>query len=80
MNGLRIFVDEYLSETQGGVRVFYSRRADGPLYRWSYAGAPQQWRAERMHSSDISPRDLCLSKWKSVPAPLQKTLNEHYQD
>ena len=80
MHGLKIFVDESLSETTGGFQVFYSRRSDGPIYRWSYEHLPMQWRVSRVHTTDSSIRNLCLSKWKSVPDLLQKTIIEHYQE
>jgi len=80
MNGLKIFVDESLSETEGGFQVFYSRRSDGPIYRWSYEHLPMQWRVSRVHASDFPSRNLCLSKWKRVPDLLQKTMTEHYQE
>jgi hypothetical protein len=80
MHGLKIFVDESLSETEGGFQVFYSRRSDGPVYRWSYAHLPMQWRVARVHASNFPPKHLCLSRWKCVPAQLQKTIIEHYQE
>jgi hypothetical protein len=80
MHGLKIFVDQDPLVTNGGFQVFYSRRSDGPFYRWSYERVPMEWRGTRLHSSDFSTRNLCLSTWKSVPAPLQKSLIDHYQD
>jgi hypothetical protein len=80
MHGLKIFVDEGLEETEAGCQVFYSRLSDGPIYRWSYQHLPMQWRVSRVHSSDSLVRTLSLSRWKRVPALLQKTISEHYQD
>jgi hypothetical protein len=80
MDGLKIFVDQGLSEPEQGFQVFYSRRADGPYYRWAYEEAPKRWRVSRVLSSDFSPKNLALSPWKSVPAPLQKKVIDHYQD
>jgi len=80
MHGLKIFIDQSLSETEGGFQVFYSRRSDGPVYRWAYAHLPMQWRVSRVHTSDFPPRNLSLSRWKSVPDLLQRTIIDHYQE
>jgi len=80
VNGLRIFIDEKTSADAGGVRVFYSRRSEGPYYRWSYEQEPNQWRAARMYGSRFSTDNLCLWRWKDVPAALKARLIDHYAD
>lgn len=80
MDGLRIYVERSLTETAGGVPVFYSRRAEGPFYRWCYEREPKQWRVARVHSSDFSAKSLSMSRWKTVPAALQSCLTDHYQE
>jgi hypothetical protein len=77
MNGLRIYINRIEPETTDD-RIFYSRRADGPYYRWRFEERLEQWRSARMHFEDVSPHDLCLSNWKTVPSALQRSLSEHY--
>jgi hypothetical protein len=67
-------------ETSGGYGIFYSRREGGPYYRWRYEENVSHWRVARVHSSDFSPKALCLASWKGVPAALQKSMVEHYQE
>ncbi len=80
VNGLRIYVSGRARETTGRDLVFYSRRADGPYYRWCYEERGEQWRGSRVHGSDFSPKQLSISNWKTVPSALQKSLIDHYQE
>ncbi|SRR5713226_2101704 len=80
VNGLRIYIDRTESETTGGDPTFYSRRSDGPYYRWHYEQKLEQWCVARMHLSDFSPNELSMSNWKTVPYELQKNLIDHYQE
>lgn len=80
MDGVRVFVDPQTPELQGERPVFYSCREGGPLYRWSFAEESVRWRAKRLNTSELTTRELTLSKWKDVPPRLQKHLKEHYQD
>ena len=80
MNGLRVFVNTQMIETRGGYDVFYSRREGGPFYRWCYEEKLHQWRVARVQSSDFSPKILCAASWKGVPAALQRSMVEHYQE
>ncbi len=80
MNGLRIYTNPRTDGARGGDGVFYSRRAGGPYYRWDYEEKLEQWRAVRMSSTDFSPQELCMSRWKTVPAGLQMRLQDHYQE
>ena len=80
MIGLRIYVGPSAAEAVNTADEFYSRRSDGPYYRWWYEERTAHWRSARMHSSDFSPRELSASAWKTVPFDLQRSLVEHYQD
>ncbi len=61
-------------------RVFYSRRGNGPIYRWLYEEKLAHWRPLRMHTSDFDPHKLSNASWKSVPDTLQDQLGKHYLD
>ena len=78
INGLRIYINR--AETVGSDGIFYSRRSDGPFYRWRYEQTVEQWRVARMHSSDFSPNELCMSNWKTIPFALQRSLIDHYPE
>lgn len=80
VNGLRIYVNGEVPEAPSGHRVFYSRRADGPYYRWRYEEKLKRWRGARVSAADFSPKDLAMSNWKTVPPSLQRSLGDHYQE
>lgn len=90
MSGLRVFVDSpNLTETSPvGIemddavanRVFYSRRGNGPIYRWLYEANRAHWRALRMNTSDFDLHKLSNASWKIVPETLQAQLGAHYLD
>ena len=80
MNGLRVYVKATIAETCGGRDVFYCRREDGPYYRWVFDEALSEWRVRRVSASRISGKDLALATWKKLPAALQRSMVEHYQD
>ena len=61
-------------------RVFYSRRGNGPVYRWLFQETLANWRPSRMHTSDFDAHKLSNASWKSVPETLQVQLGQHYQD
>ncbi len=77
MNGLRIYINALRSETVSGDPVFYSRRADGPYYRWCYEEKLAKWHGSRVPGS-LPSRELCVATWKGVPAELKASLSEHY--
>lgn len=79
MIGLRVYITSNAAEAGNGSDEFYSRRSDGPYYRWWYEETTARWRSARMHSDFVS-RELCASAWKTVPSDLQRSLVEHYQD
>ena len=80
MNGLRVYINTQATETHEGCGVFYSRRADGPYYRWRYDEKVTQWRVARMRLSDVTPKVLCTTNWKALPTALQRSMVEHYQE
>ena len=44
MNGLRVYIKPNGTELRSGPEVFYSRRGNGPFYRWLYEEKAAQWR------------------------------------
>ena len=76
MNSLRVYINPASADALNGQRVFYSRRADGPYYRWFYE--EERWCSARVSPSDSSLRTLCMTSWKTVPSALQTKLSEHY--
>ena len=78
INGLRMYIRAATPESVTGDEVFYSRREDGPYYRWSFKEALGQWHCSRMHTSELSSRELSVARWKGVPLALQTSLVEHY--
>ncbi|MFN2576370.1 MAG: hypothetical protein ABR607_01625 [Pyrinomonadaceae bacterium] len=79
MNGLRMYMDGGGAETRRTLRVFYSRREDGPYYRWIYDDAIRKWRVGRVKSVTLA-RTLSAAAWKTLPVALQRSIVEHYQD
>lgn len=78
MNGLRVYINPIAANTTCTQGVFYSRRADGPYYRWRYEETLEQWRGSRVHLSVLGHRALNIASWKDVPRALQSKLYEHY--
>ena len=90
MSGLRVFVDSPSPTETSSIeievddtlanRVFYSRRGNGPIYRWLYEENRAHWRALRMNTSDFDTHKLSNTSWKTVPETLQAQLGAHYLD
>lgn len=90
MNGLRVYIDSQSADLPRGFaigipqpkanRVFYTRRGNGPIYRWLYEKNLAHWRFLRMKSTDLDPSKLCAASWKSVPETLRAQLGQHYLD
>ena len=78
MNGLRVYMQPASASTSTDANIFYSRRGNGPIYRWLYEERLGHWRSLRMNNSELTSRDLCNASWKSVPEKLQAQLGEHY--
>ena len=78
MNGLRVYMQLASASIYKDTTIFYSRRGNGPIYRWLYEEKLGHWRSLRMNTSELTSRDLCNASWKSVPEKLQAQLGEHY--
>ena len=79
MNGLRVYIHPSGAGEEPCVRAtFYSRRGDGPLYCWSYAGQGGHWQVGRVHLPDQTLKVLRVTSWRSVPPELQAKMSEHY--
>ena len=76
MRDLHIYVAP--AAGSGGRTTFYSRRGDGPYYRWLYAEGPGRWRFSRVSLDRPAVRLLSLAPWDAVPAALRSRLGEHY--
>lgn len=79
MNGLRVYIKPNNAEV-ATPKVFYSRRGNGPYYRWRYEETVAEWRVSRVISADFTSQSLSMASWKAVPAALQTRLGEHYLD
>lgn len=80
MRDLHVYIDPLTSEVRDGPAAFYSRRADGPLYRWLYAEGAGRWRYSRVCLEKPALRVLCVAHWDTLPTALRKRLGEHYLD
>ena len=90
MSGLRVFVNSSstpeLSPDEIGVedtpmpKVFYSRRGNGPIYRWRFEETRAHWHPLRMNTSEFDTHKLANASWKSVPETLLVQLGAHYLD
>jgi hypothetical protein len=78
MNGLRVYIKPNGSDALAAPKVFYSRRGNGPFYRWLFEEKAGQWRVSRVIASDFAPQSLAMASWKAVPSTLQTKLGEHY--
>ncbi|MCM3906195.1 MAG: hypothetical protein ND866_31295 [Pyrinomonadaceae bacterium] len=78
MNGLRVYIKPNGTDLRNSHEVFYSRRGNGPYYRWLYEENAAQWRVSRVISADFTPQSLAMASWKAVPVALQTRLGEHY--
>jgi hypothetical protein len=80
MQGLRVYISATAGTTdaQSKPEVFYSRRGEGPYYRWHYAADAGRWRSSRLRL-DLVPDSLRTAQ-KAVPAELRIELLEHYLD
>jgi len=78
VNGVRIYTVSASDLATPGDSVFYSRRGDGPYYRWLYEEKAARWRVARVIDSSFTRQTLSLATWKNVPEALQSRLGEHY--
>jgi hypothetical protein len=77
---LRVYTSAIDADAHSKDVMFYSRRANGPYYRWRYEKDLGQWRGSRMQLRELAQRDLSVASWKDVPSSLQARLDEHYLD
>jgi hypothetical protein len=75
MRDLRVYVDSLRADAGA---TFYSRRADGPVYRWFYEEGTGRWCFSRVRLSKFDLRVFCVADWRAVPASLRTRLGEHY--
>jgi hypothetical protein len=90
LSGLRVYVNSVSTNLPSEIgveaqdtkveRVFYSRRGNGPIYRWLHEKSPAHWRALRVNPMDFNSRTLSMASWKTVPETLQAKIGEHYLD
>ncbi|HEV7472460.1 MAG TPA: hypothetical protein VGN90_00320 [Pyrinomonadaceae bacterium] len=87
LSGLRVYVNSPsagptsgVAKDENDITVFYSRRGNGPIYRWLFEEKLAHWRASRVQTSDFDSHKLSNFSWKSVPQTLQEQLGAHYLD
>jgi hypothetical protein len=80
MRDLRVYVEPLSAGALDARPAFYSRRADGPFYRWLYEEFDGQWRFSRVHLSKFDVRVLCIMRLETVPVSLRTRLREHYAE
>ena len=78
MRDLHVYVETLSPDGRGEPTTFYSRRADGPFYRWLYAEGAGRWCYSRVNLDKPALRVLCVARWEAVPTALRKRLGEHY--
>ena len=75
MRDLHVYIEPAGHGERG---TFYSRRADGPYYRWLYAEGPRRWLYARVRLDRPALRELRLAPWEALPPTLRSRLGEHY--
>jgi hypothetical protein len=78
MRDLHVYVEPAGADERGERASFYSRRADGPYYRWFYAEGSGHWRYSRVSLDRLTLRVLCVAPWNGLPPALRNRLWEHY--
>ena len=78
MRDLHVFVAAVDSDARGERTAFYTRRADGPFYRWLYVESAGRWHYSRVSLDRPALRVLCVARWEAVPTALRARLGEHY--
>jgi hypothetical protein len=73
-----MFMVDSGAATARGFQVFYSRRSNGPYYRWWYQHEVEQWRSSRVHADEVPATNLCSLSWKNTPPALQASVKDHY--
>ena len=80
MRDLHVYVEPAGSGARGERTTFYSRRGDGPFYRWLYAEGSGRWRYSRVSLDRPTLRVLSVAPWDALPDALRSRLGEHYLD
>lgn len=78
MRDLHVYVAPAGVDARNERTAFYSRRADGPYYRWHYVESAGRWRYSRVSLDRPALRVLCVTRWEAVPTALRVRLGEHY--
>jgi hypothetical protein len=78
MKDLRVYVNPEAARTNGEHGVFYSRRRDGPYYRWRYEEGLERWCSSRVPPSGLPVKELCIAPWKALPTALQASIDAYY--
>lgn len=77
VSGVRVYTP-VPEQSEASESVFYSRRRDGPYYRWLLEETSGRWRAARVIEPGSISHSLSLATWKNVPKALMTRLGEHY--
>src|SRR2546430_13797196 len=73
MNSLRVYIEGDGAETRRTRSVFYSRREDGPYYRWVYDDTIRQWRVGRgEEKGTLCQKRLAGARETLTPTPPEK--------
>jgi hypothetical protein len=78
MKDLRVYVRPEAAVDNGEHRVFYSRRRDGPYYRWQYEERLGSWCGSRVLPSNLPVKELCTTAWKALPSALRTCIESYY--
>ncbi|MET0645435.1 MAG: hypothetical protein ABW208_02375 [Pyrinomonadaceae bacterium] len=78
MRDLHVYIVPVNSDARGECTAFYTRRGDGPYYRWLYVESSGRWRYSRVILDRPALRVLCVARWEAVPTALRDRLGEHY--
>ena len=78
MRELRVYIDPAGYGGRGERAAFYTRRADGPYYRWLYVEGSGRWRYSRVKLDRLRLSVLSVAPWEVVPSALRERLGEHY--
>jgi hypothetical protein len=77
---LRVYINPAGADALAKHGVFYSRRADGPYYRWLFEEGQAQWCCSRVHLPNLTLKTLRIAHWQTVPDALRETLIEYYAE
>lgn len=78
--GLRVYINPAGMDVPGEPGVFYSRREEGPYYRWNFGDESVRWHSSRVYPSALTVKAFCVANWTNVPHSLQARLDEHYSE